>query len=390
MKNHKWVGGKLLQTNKKWSALKQSQREWIQELTRKEHAAYVGANNRLPMKKRKDEVIDTVYELLDERGVWIPYREFRGHVAAYIDKLNHKSPLFVPPAKKAEPPKPKTPKADVEDFPQEIQDIMKDKLASGIRRYILQSHRIPPNRIRDAEIKNILRGFNAKQWKPHGKRLQISDSLLALYDELRASVFSELGETGALPDKITGHDTKVIRNTVDVLQTERLTLRKMNGKDYKILKDTLSDPVVMAAWEHVYATKKEIMAWIIRQMGRYKHDLVGYYIAVDRESKQAVGQIGLMWNDIQGHRCLEVGYILNKAQWGKGYATEGAKALLEYGFNLFGVDKIYATIRPQNGRSIAVAERIGMTLEGEFIKKYNGKLMKHMIYSCSNNHKPMI
>jgi RimJ/RimL family protein N-acetyltransferase len=66
-----------------------------------------------------------------------------------------------------------------------------------------------------------------------------------------------------------------------------------------------------------------------------------------------------MWNDIKGKRCLEVGYILKKTYWGKGYATEGAGACIKYGFELFGADKIYATIRPENTLSIAVAERIG-------------------------------
>ena len=386
MKNHEWINGKLLQMNKKWSSLKQSQREWIQELTRKEHAAYVEANNCLPMKKHKDGVIDTVYALLDERGVWIPYHEFRDHVASYINRLNRKSPLFIPPAKKAEPPKPKTPRADVEEFPPEIQNLITAKLEIGIRQYILQTHHIPPNRIRDAEIKNILRGFNSKQWKLYGRQLQLSERLLTIYDELRINIFTKLSEAGELPDKIGNRETKALRNATDILQTERLTLRKLNTGDYKVLKETLSDPDVMAAWDHVYITKKEIMAWIIRQLGRYKNELVGYFLAIDRESKQAVGQIGLMWNDIQGRRCLEVGYILNKAQWGKGYATEGAKALLDYGFNLFKVDKIYTAIHPENLRSIAVAERIGMRLEGEFIKKRNGKRVKHLIYSISNKY----
>ena len=386
MKNHKWVGGKLLQTNKKWSALKQSQREWIQELTRREHDSYVEANQRLPMKKRKIEIIDAVYASLDGRGVWIPYHEFRSHVVAYINKLNHKSPLFVLPTKKVEPPKPKTPKTDVEDFPLEIQYAIIANLSAGIRRYILQSHHIPPNRVRDAEIKNILRGFNSKQWKLYGKQLQISDSLLTVYDELRQNIFEELSGTGELPDKIGNHETNALRNATDILQTERLVLRKLNTRDYKALKETLSDPDIMATWDRVYVTKKEILAWIIRQMGRYKNELVGYFLAIDRESRQAVGQIGLIWCDIKGLRCLEVGYILNKTDWGKGYATEGAKALLDYGFKLFKVNKIYATIHPENLRSITVAERIGMTLESEFIRKYNGKRVKCLIYSIANSN----
>ena len=381
MKNHVWSDGRLLQTNKKWFALKQSQRMWIHGLTSEEHAAYVKSNGRLPMKKRKDELIDRIFARLDERGIWIPYREFRSHVAVMIDKLNHASPLFKPPTKRTAPPKPVTPKADMEEFPEDVQADIREKFAAGIRRYILQAHRIPPNRIRDAEVKNMLRGFNVKQWKQHGKQLQSSDTLLELYGALRQEIFTELDGTGAVPDKISASKRKALRASAVFLETERLTLRKMNGRDYKDIRDMLADPDVMAAWERVYTTKKEVMDWIIRQMRRYEKELTGYFLAVDRAGGEAVGQIGLMWNNIRGRRCLEVGYILKKAHWGKGYAAEGAKACMEYGFELFGVDKIYAAIRPENMRSRAVAERIGMASEGEFTKTHDGKKIKHLVYS---------
>jgi len=180
----------LLQTNKKWSALKQRQREWIHELARDEHAAYVKENERLPMKKHKDEIISRVYARIEERGVWIPYGEFHRHVAAAIDRRNRKSPLFTPPAKKAKPPR-----EGIEGFPENAQNEIKEKLAAGIRRYIEQTHKVPPDKVRDGELKNILRGFNTKQWKVHGKQLQISDALLALYDGMRKDISADM-----LPD----------------------------------------------------------------------------------------------------------------------------------------------------------------------------------------------
>ena len=102
MKNHKWVNGSLLQTNKKWSALKQSQREWIYEVTRQEHTAYIERHGRLPIKKRKEEVIDAVHEKLNEREIWIPYHEFRGRIVSYIDRLNRKNALSNPDEKQTE------------------------------------------------------------------------------------------------------------------------------------------------------------------------------------------------------------------------------------------------------------------------------------------------
>ena len=94
MKNHKWVDGSLLQTNKKWSDLKQSQRDWIYEMTRNAHAAYIEKHRRLPRKKCKEEVIAAVNEKLNERKIWIPYHEFYGRIVSYIDRLNRKSSLL--------------------------------------------------------------------------------------------------------------------------------------------------------------------------------------------------------------------------------------------------------------------------------------------------------
>jgi len=69
MKNHIKQNGQLLQTNKKWSALKESQKTWIQEITAKEHAAYIEKHGKLPMKKYKEIVLDKVYEHINERNI---------------------------------------------------------------------------------------------------------------------------------------------------------------------------------------------------------------------------------------------------------------------------------------------------------------------------------
>jgi len=387
MKNHEWVGGKLLQTNKKWSALKISQREWIYELTRNEHAAYVEANNRVPMKKRKDIVIDAVYDKVEGRGIWIPYGEFRRSVAKYIDRLNRRHPLFIPPVKKSKkPPKPKIPKEGIEGFSQDTQNSFKEKIAAVIRQYILQAHCIPTNKIRDAHLKNILRGFNSKQWKPHGKQLQSSATMITLYDELRQNVFNELCEAGDLPD-ISKQDASKLRSDVNIYLNERLTIRKLDKSDHKAVKDILAGhPEIISSlgWKNTTATKKESLTWISQQMKRYKNEYVGYFIVIRHESHEAVGLIGMAWNTIQAKCSLELDCILDKAHWGMGYATEGGKALLDYYFNLFGVDKIYAVMRPDETRAIALSERIGMTLEGDFQRKYKGKRIKHLIYSCSH------
>ena len=194
MKNHVWQDGKLLQTNKKWSHLKESQKTWIFEMIRKEHTAYVEEHGRLPMKKRKDIVVDKVYERVNERGIWIPYGEFHTHVYKAIDRLNHKSPLFIPPKKK-KPVKEKPPRTGFEEFPLEVQEDIKAYLAKSIERYIAQAHRIPPNKVRDNEIKQVLRGFNSKKWRKYGMLMQSSDALLTTYNTMREAAGTALNDS---------------------------------------------------------------------------------------------------------------------------------------------------------------------------------------------------
>jgi hypothetical protein len=92
-KNHVKVNGTLLQTNKKWSHLKQKQRDWIYEITRQEHKKFVEENNRLPMKTGKKKLIAVIETKIDERGIWLPSYELESGIGKYIDRMNRKTDL---------------------------------------------------------------------------------------------------------------------------------------------------------------------------------------------------------------------------------------------------------------------------------------------------------
>jgi len=202
MKNHVKVDGRLLQTNKKWSALKQSQRDWIYEQIRIEHDAYVESNEKLPMKKRKDIIIEAVYVKVEERGIWIPYGEYHSRVSVFIDRLNRKDPLFIRSAKKKEkPPKPIMQKEGIENFPLEAQEAIKDKMSKCIKSYILQTKRVPHSKRRTADLTIVVRYFNSKYSNRFGKFLKKDDALLTLYNELRNEIFAEMSENEQLQKK---------------------------------------------------------------------------------------------------------------------------------------------------------------------------------------------
>jgi len=92
-KNHVRVNSTLLQTNKKWSHLKQKQRDWIYEIIRSEHKKFIEENNRLPMKSGKKMLIAVVESKVDERGIWLPSYELEKGVGKYIDRLNRRTSL---------------------------------------------------------------------------------------------------------------------------------------------------------------------------------------------------------------------------------------------------------------------------------------------------------
>ena len=100
-----------------------------------------------------------------------------------------------------------------------------------------------------------------------------------------------------------------------------------------------------------------------------------------------MGVCGPLIETINGERRMGVAYIFNKACWGKGYATEAAQASVNYGFGALGAEEVIAEIRPENKKSRRVAERLGMAINGSFVKTYKGKEMPHLIYVLSKPQK---
>ncbi|MGB3649872.1 MAG: GNAT family N-acetyltransferase [Rivularia sp. (in: cyanobacteria)] len=66
------------------------------------------------------------------------------------------------------------------------------------------------------------------------------------------------------------------------------------------------------------------------------------------------------------HKMAEVGWHLRKASWGKGYATEAARKIINYGFNILQLSEIYAVVKPENHASVKVTQRLGMKHEGNY------------------------
>ena len=77
----------------------------------------------------------------------------------------------------------------------------------------------------------------------------------------------------------------------------------------------------------------------------------------------------------------EIGYLLGKSSWGRGYAIEAARACKKYAFHILGFDEVYSIIRDNNQASQRVAIRNGMLPRDRIVKHYYRQEMPHVVFS---------
>ena len=145
---------------------------------------------------------------------------------------------------------------------------------------------------------------------------------------------------------------------IPTLATERLVLRGFRDEDTDAFAAMTADAEVMEwlggtmerddAWRHMAALTGH---WTLRGFGRWALE--------DRASGELVGHAGLWYPE--GWPAIEVGWTLARAYWGRGLATEAARAAIAYGRDELDLETVVSLIHPDNPRSQRVAERLGMS-----------------------------
>jgi [ribosomal protein S5]-alanine N-acetyltransferase len=144
-----------------------------------------------------------------------------------------------------------------------------------------------------------------------------------------------------------------------VLETDRLVLRELVQGDLEFLASMMADPQVSHHYDRRFS-REAADEWLHRQVERYHTDGHGLWLAAEKATGTPVGQIGLILQTIEGKKRPEIGWLLDRPQWGKGYATEGAAAVRDAAFTRWNYPEVISLIRPANTPSQRVAERIGM------------------------------
>ena len=109
-------------------------------------------------------------------------------------------------------------------------------------------------------------------------------------------------------------------------------------------------------------TRNEVRAWIERQMGRYPAGS-GLLGMIEKATGELIGDCGPVWQEIEGRAELEIGFHVNRERWNQGFASEAARAVMDYAFRRFDVERVVSMIRPENAASRRVAEKNGLTVE---------------------------
>lgn len=161
-----------------------------------------------------------------------------------------------------------------------------------------------------------------------------------------------------------------------ILETKRLFLREMNESDFPALAAILGDAETMTAYNGAF-NAEEIQTWLNNQLARYRRYGFGLWAAVLKETGAMIGQCGITVQNWNGRELLEVGYLFNRAFWHCGYATEAARACMDWAFDVLGAAEICSIIRDSNAASQGVARRNGLHPEDHWTKHYRGVDMPH-------------
>jgi RimJ/RimL family protein N-acetyltransferase len=160
-----------------------------------------------------------------------------------------------------------------------------------------------------------------------------------------------------------------------ILETPRLALREMTLDDLDFIAALLGDREVMRFYAQSY-TRDDAEAWIRRSLDRYTRHGHGLWLVLDRSTAAPVGQVGLIRQLVDGADEDEIGYLIHRPFWRRGYAAEAAAAVRDHALGPLNRDHVISLIRPINHPSRGVATKLGMrpiklTLHGR---------LEHLIY----------
>lgn len=149
------------------------------------------------------------------------------------------------------------------------------------------------------------------------------------------------------------------------LRTDRLVLRDITPEDADAVHAYASDPEVTRFMVWGPNTLEDTSAFLKEQLEALAAPERTVYnkMVVHAATGRVIGAVELRLLSVV-HRRGEFGYVFRRDEWGQGYATEAARALVGFGFERLGLERIQATCDPANQASARVLQKAGLQLEG--------------------------
>lgn len=174
------------------------------------------------------------------------------------------------------------------------------------------------------------------------------------------------------------------------IETTRLRLRDWQEADFEPFSRMNADEEVMRYFPKTLS-KEESDAFAQAIIAEIKEFGFGLYAVEVKETNEFIGFIGFHRATFESDftPCIEIGWRLKKEAWGRGYATEGAKACLQYGFEELGFGEIFSFTADINEPSKHVMRKIGL----QFVKEFDhprvdqdSPLLKHVLYHLRRSY----
>ena len=149
---------------------------------------------------------------------------------------------------------------------------------------------------------------------------------------------------------------------MNVIETDRLLLRAWQQADRQPFAEMNADELVMEYFPKPL-TSSESDGLVDHIERHFKQHQFGLWAAEVKETRTFAGFIGLQVPGFEAHftPCVEIGWRLAYPFWGQGFAPEGARAVLDFAFNVAQLDEVVSMTTVENQRSRRVMEKLGMT-----------------------------
>jgi RimJ/RimL family protein N-acetyltransferase len=174
---------------------------------------------------------------------------------------------------------------------------------------------------------------------------------------------------------------------IDSFETDRLTAERLEARHFDEFCKMYRDPTVMATLGGVRSEEqiRENLAWNLAHWERHGF---GLWVFRDKAEGRFVGRAGLRHTHVGGRDEVELAYALMAEFWGRGLATEMARAILRIGFEEFGLKEIVCFTMTTNRASQRVMEKAGFVYERDIVRAGLPHVLYRAMSQGGGNWKP--